>query len=116
MNRRFRLTRSADFKRVRRLGTSFAHPLIVLIVYPNELDQPRIAVAASRHVGKAVKRNRAKRLIRAAIVPLIPLITPGWDILLIARQPISEATSLETKQALFNVLTRAQVITKTHVN
>ena len=116
MNRRFRLTRSADFKRVRRLGTSFAHPLIVLIVYPNELDQPRIAVAASRHVGKAVKRNRAKRLIRAAIVPLIPSITPGWDILLIARQPITETTMPETEHALLSVLKRAQIITNTHVN
>ncbi|MCK5314589.1 MAG: ribonuclease P protein component [Anaerolineales bacterium] len=116
MNRRFRLTRSADFKRVRRLGTSFAHPLIVLILLPNELEQPRIAVAASRHVGKAVKRNRAKRLIRAALHPLITSITPGWDILLIARRPMTEATIQETEQALLNLLIRAQLITEPHVN
>lgn len=116
MNRRFRLTRSADFKRVRRLGTSFAHPLIVLIVLPNDLDHPRIAVAASRHVGKAVKRNLAKRLIRASIQPLLPSITPGWDILLIARQPMSGATFQETDQALRSLLDRAHLITKPYVN
>jgi ribonuclease P protein component len=88
----------------------------VLIVLPNELEQIRIAVAASRHVGKAVKRNRAKRLIRAALQPLITSITPGWDILLIARQPMTQATIQETEQALYKLLIRAQLITKPHVN
>lgn len=116
MNRRFRLTRSADFKRVRRLGRSFAHPLIVLIVHPNDLDHPRIAVAASRHVGKAVKRNRAKRLIKASVQPLLPLISPGWDILFIARLPMSHATFQETDQAILSLLKKAQLIANHHVN
>ena len=116
MNRKFRLTRSADFKRVRGLGKSYAHPLIVLITLPNELEQPRIAVVAGRHVGKAVIRNRAKRLIRAAISPLITSIKPGWDILLIARKPIVDATYHDTEQALMILLHRAHLVNKTHVD
>ena len=36
MQRKFRLTRSEDFKRVRRSGKSYAHPLVVLIVQPHD--------------------------------------------------------------------------------
>lgn len=116
MKRRFRLTRTADFKRVRRLGKSYAHPLIVLITLPNELEQPRIAVAAGRRVGNAVLRNRAKRLIRAAVSHLITSITPGWDILIIARKPIVEATFQDTEQAVSNLLHRSHLINKNHVD
>ena len=36
MQRKFRLTRSEDFKRVRRSGKSYAHPLVVLIVQAHD--------------------------------------------------------------------------------
>ena len=36
MQRKFRLTRSEDFKRVRRSGKSYAHPLVVLIVQTHD--------------------------------------------------------------------------------
>lgn len=110
MNPRFRLVRSADFKRVRRFGKSFAHPLVVLIVLPNELDRTRIAVAASRSVGKAVDRNRAKRLLRAAAQPLIPSIQIGWDMILLARKPLIQMKCQETQTALITLLKRAHLL------
>jgi ribonuclease P protein component len=100
VKRRFRLTKSADFKRVRRLGKAYPHPLIVLIALPNELTISRFAVAAGRSVGNAVKRNRAKRLMREVLNKLLPDIPPGWDILLIARQPMSAASFSQTEQAV----------------
>ncbi len=33
MQSKFRLSRSEDFKRVRRIGKSYAHPLVVLFVF-----------------------------------------------------------------------------------
>jgi ribonuclease P protein component len=36
VQRKFRLTRSEDFKRVRRSGKSYAHPLVVLIVQAHD--------------------------------------------------------------------------------
>jgi len=36
VQRKFRLTRSEDFKRVRRFGKSYAHPLVVLIVQSHD--------------------------------------------------------------------------------
>ncbi len=113
MQRKFRLTRSEDFKRVRRFGKSFAHPLVVLVIQANEEEKLRVGVAAGRTVGKAVKRNRAKRLMREAMRTLIPSIASGWDLILIARPALSSATLAETNTALQSVLRRANIFSPT---
>ena len=110
MQRRFRLTRSEDFKRVRRSGKSYAHPLVVLIVQKSDQPRVRIGVAAGRTVGTAIKRNRAKRLLRESMRPLIPNIASGLDLILIARTGLVSASLEETKEALQNLLKRAQIL------
>ncbi len=107
MQSKFRLTRSEDFKRVRRIGKSFAHPLVVLVAHPSELKQVRIGVAAGK---TAVRRNRAKRLLREAMRPLLSSFASGWDLILIARPALTTATLADTRAALINVLQRARVL------
>jgi len=114
VQRKFRLTRSEDFKRVRRSGKSYAHPLVVLIVQSNNQPRVKIGVAAGRTVGTAVYRNRAKRLLREAMRTLIPNIASGLDLILIARPGLVSATLEDTHRALFNLLQRAQILTPRH--
>jgi ribonuclease P protein component len=110
VKRRFRLTKSTDFKRVRRFGKSYAHPLIVLIALPNDQERSRVAVSAGRSLGIAVERNRAKRILRECIRPLLPVIAPGWDILLLARKPLSRARLADASLALKKLLSQANLI------
>lgn len=116
MKRKFRLTRSTDYKRVRRFGKSYAHPLLVLVALPNETGSTHFAVSAGRSVGNAVQRNRAKRLVRAALHPLVPDIQPGWDIILIARQPLAAASFAFAQSTLLQLLQRARLIRNTHAS
>ncbi len=109
MQRKFRLTRSEDFKRVRRSGRSFAHPLLVLVVQSCEEGQLHVGVAASRGIGSAVQRNRAKRLLREAVRTLLPSIAPGWEMLLIARPPLLSCKTPEVREALLTLLRRAEL-------
>jgi ribonuclease P protein component len=127
VQRRFRLTRSEDFKRVRRSGKSYAHPLVVLIVLKSGKSggpRVRVGVAAGRTVGTAVKRNRAKRLLREAMRTLIPDIAlrlrstqdnaSGLDLLLIARPGLSSASLDDVREALLTLLPRARITTPVH--
>ena len=78
----------------------------------NDSDQIRVGVAAGRSLGKAVNRNRAKRLLRAAIAPLLPDIAPGVDLALIARKPILDVKSTEVQETLTESLRKANLLKK----
>ncbi len=110
MNRNFRLKQSTDFKRVRRSGKSYAHPFLVLVVLPAEGERTLCGVTASSTLGGAVQRNRAKRLIREAIRPLLPKIQPGWKLVLIARKPIIAAKLSDIQTSLQELFARAHVL------
>ena len=111
MQHRFRLSSSTDFQRVRRHGKSYAHPLVVLVAQKNEgSPQSRFAIAAGRTVGNAVHRNRAKRRLRSALQPYLAQITPGWDALLIARQPIDSADFMQIQAAVTQLLRRSGLL------
>jgi ribonuclease P protein component len=83
---------------------------MVVVVCSNEIEALRIGVVAGRAVGNAVRRNRSKRLLREAILPYLALIAPGWDILLIARQPLATATLQHTREVLARLLDRSKVL------
>jgi ribonuclease P protein component len=72
----------------------------------------RVGVAAGRTVGTAAKRNRAKRLLRAAMRDLLPTLTPGRDLVLIARPALASSTLDETRQALLSLLQRSKLISQ----
>lgn len=102
-----RLRRTNDVRRVYDKGRSWAHPLLVLIIRPNGLDFSRVGVTASRRVGGAVARNRAKRLLREAARRLYPQFGPGWDVMLVARVNILKAKEPQVEKALASLLRRA---------
>jgi ribonuclease P protein component len=109
VQRKVRLSSSTDIQRVRRFGKSFAHPLLVLVFYPNELGITRAAFIAGRSVGNAVARNRAKRLLREALRSLLPNIAPGHDLVLVARQPLTAVKCAQAQAALTQHLKRAHL-------
>ena len=96
---------------MRRSGESFAHPLLVLIYQAGTEPVPRFAITAGASVGNAVQRNRAKRLLRAALQEHLPAVQPGIEGILIAREPLVKASFSETAQALGELLMKAGIHT-----
>jgi ribonuclease P protein component len=96
--------------RVRRSGRSFAHPLLILIIQKVDHPVSRFAVSAGGSVGGAVKRNRAKRLLRAVLNSLIKDIQPGYNGVLIARKPLTDSTYGETREALESLFSQAELL------
>lgn len=95
---------------MRRVGKSYAHPLVVLIVDPNPEGGLRIGVTAGRSVGNAVLRNRAKRRLRAAINGLLLELAPGKNLILIARPAITIASFSEIQNGLAKLAVRAGLL------
>ena len=66
-----------------------------------------VAFVAGRGVGKAVQRNRARRLLRAAWDVVGREVREGVDIVLIARRGILQSGSGEAARDLEATLRRA---------
>jgi ribonuclease P protein component len=81
-----RLTRRSEFLRVAGRGRKAARPGLVLQALPSETRALRLGFTATKKIGGAVVRNRAKRRLReAARLTLSGDAAPGWDLVLIAR-------------------------------
>ncbi|MFZ0548973.1 MAG: ribonuclease P protein component [Candidatus Promineifilaceae bacterium] len=110
MQRRYRLQRPADFEQLRKHGRRWHHPLALLIVHQTNLPISRFAFSAGKRVGKAVVRNRAKRLLREAVRHQLTVISSGWDCLFVVRPATVQATYAEVEEAVVQLLIRANVI------
>lgn len=95
---------------MRKHGKSFAHPLVVLIVLPNDLSYSRFAVVAGRSVGTAVIRNRVKRLIRASINSIYEDSRQGVDAIIIARKASAKSSYKAIKTALVTLMIKAGLL------
>lgn len=107
---RFRLRQKDDLVRLRRQGRRFRHPLAILLVDANDAKTSRFAFMASRRVGNAVTRNRAKRLLREAVRAHLNDAKSGWDCFLIARPSTPAAPFSEVKAAVGELLMRARLL------
>ncbi len=89
------LTKRSDFVRLNKGGKQ-VRAAFVLRYQRNDHDLPRIGVTASKKIGNAVARNRAKRRLRAAIRACHPRLNgQGFDINIIARSHIFDIAHAE---------------------
>ena len=74
-----------EFTRAYKRGKSFVSPALVTYVYKNRSNNLRYGITTGKKIGNAVKRTRARRVIRAAYYQLYSEIMPGYDIVFVAR-------------------------------
>jgi ribonuclease P protein component len=88
MERRLRLRRSEDYARLRREGRRYQHHALALSMVENNLSHNRYGFVTSKRVGKAVARNRVRRLLREVLRSLHPHLRDGFDVVVVARPAI----------------------------
>ena len=105
MSRERRLTKSEQFAAVNYGGTTHYSGLAILKILANGLEYNRYGFVVGRRVGKAVVRNRVRRLLRESARCLAS--RQGWDVVLIARRQADQAGYYEIKRVVNQLLTRA---------
>jgi ribonuclease P protein component len=111
VNRALRLREEAEVREARARGKAYADGPLVARVLANDTEQNRYAVVAGKRVGKAVQRNRCKRLVREAIRKLHPRLIPGYDVVIIVRGTVEELTGLDVALgSLERIATKAKLI------
>jgi ribonuclease P protein component len=99
------IRRRADFERAYETGARLSGRLMTLFVIANDGDHARLGIAATRKIGGAVVRNRAKRLARELFRHLKP--ETYLDIIVVPRRQFADAPYLDLERELSELLDRA---------
>lgn len=84
------LKENKDFRRLYYRGKSEASPVLVTYVMKNRLGFTRVGITSGKKIGNAVKRNRARRVIRASFSQCEDRLTGSFDIVFVARTKTTE--------------------------
>jgi len=104
------LTKPEQYTRVYNGGGSWANSLLVMKALPNGLTLSKYGISVSKRVGKAVVRNRVKRLLREIL--RVTQLKPGWDIILIARPAAGRADYVSLEKSVNDLLSRARLFVR----
>ena len=85
-----RIRRRADFQQAYEHGARVHGRYSTLFILPNKLDVGRLGIAATKKLGGAVQRNRAKRLIREVFRH--NKIASGFDVVVVPKRDLLQAS------------------------
>lgn len=108
MAKAWALTKRAQYQKVYEFGVAKGDKIVMIKAVVNNLELSRYGFSVNKPLGKAVVRNRIKRLLKE-IVRSLP-IKSGWDIVFIARRGAIEADYYQLKQSIERLLIRADLL------
>ncbi len=112
LKRCFSLKRNKQFRQVYRKGKSVACRELVLIYAKNRSDVVHVGFSVGKKLGNSVVRNRVKRRLREAFRPNLPLLLPGFDLIVIARDAARDAPFSSLADSLRYLLRKAGLFQK----
>ena len=90
-----------------------ANGFLVLYARKNRTDINRIGITVSKKLGKAHIRNRARRRIREVYRLNEDKLTPGWDIVLVARSKCVDAEFAKLTRSFLTLAKKAGLLVPT---
>lgn len=106
------LRKNKNFQAVYRSGKSYANRQLVLYVLPGKTTERRVGFAAGKRLGKAVVRNRVKRLLRETYRLNQHRLANGYDLILVGRQSIVDQRLSTVVAAFLQVCDRAGLLVR----
>lgn len=106
MKKTVKINQNHLFRRLYRVGKNHVTPYFAVYVKKNRLGRNRLGITATKKIGNAVQRNRARRLITEAYRLLEDRLPTGLDLVIVARKKTVYAKMQPVKDSLEAVFLR----------
>jgi ribonuclease P protein component len=104
MEKKYRLRKNLDFRKVYNKGKNFWNRNLVLYVKKNELEETRLGITVTKKIGNAVVRNKVRRRIREIYRLNLYRIEQGYDLIIIPKKNVTEISYKELENAFIHIL------------
>ncbi|MEJ5360019.1 MAG: ribonuclease P protein component [Desulfobacterales bacterium] len=105
-----RIRKRSEFLALDAEGRRVAVPWFLAVFAPSPSGRPRLGITVSRRIGRAVERNRIRRVVREFFRLHRQMLGGAWDVHVIARRGAAEQTNrvlFAALRELFEKIARA---------
>lgn len=104
MDKKYRLRKNMEFKRVYSGGKNYWNRNLILYVRKNGLPNSRIGITITKKIGNAVVRNRIRRRIKEIYRLKLGNIKNGYDLILIPKKNVIDISYKDLESAMIHIV------------
>lgn len=104
------LRNTRQFGRVYKYGKSYVNNQLVMYVLKNNLDYNQIGFSVSKKVGKAVVRNKVRRLMKESFRLNAEELKQGYDIIFVARVRLKDSTFNDVEKGMKHLFRKGRMM------
>ncbi|NLL61208.1 MAG: ribonuclease P protein component [Candidatus Atribacteria bacterium] len=101
--------KTSEFRRVFSGGNKILGKNIVLHVLSTQQENNKVGIIVKKSIGNAVQRNKIRRRLREIWRQQNKVLSPGYDMVIVARKEIISATFAEIEQEIIELLQRNNI-------
>ncbi|TDT50496.1 ribonuclease P protein component [Fonticella tunisiensis] len=105
-----KIKKNSQFKYIYNRGKSISDPNLVLYIVRNNKNVIRLGITVSKKVGKAVVRNRIKRLIRESFRLNKNKFKYGYDLIFVARSQARKCTYRDMEKSVLFLMKKGDLL------
>lgn len=110
MEKKYRLRKNMEFKRVYNGGKNYWNRNLILYVRKNDLKNSRIGITITKKIGNAVVRNRIRRRMKEIIRLRLGNIKNGYDLILIPKKNVIDISYKDLESAMVHIMSISKIL------
>lgn len=110
LSKKNRLTKNRHFQYIYKKGSKVYSKNLYIVYATTKIKPCKVGVVVSNKVGKAVKRNKVKRRLRAIISEMLPKIKNDYNYIVVAKPEIIDLDYMAIRKEVMNAFKKGELI------
>ncbi len=105
-----KLSKTSEFKKIFSEGKRIEGKNLIIFILKNDHGFNRPGIIIKKETGKAVDRNRTRRWLKEALRQMDKKLSPGYDIIMLAKNSIGKSDYFEICRDLESLFYKGKLL------